>query len=76
MKDKEQVLEAIRKGMVDAADVSFPNLIDSMVLKMKREGILELLDHSFEDKRSDNSSIPYHLFLTLGITAKMKIKTS
>lgn len=76
MNDKDRVLEAIRKGTIDAADVSFPNLIDSMVLTMKREGVLELLGNSFEDKRKDNSTIPFDLFLTLAVTAKMKIKTS
>jgi len=75
-KDKEKVLEAIRKGTIDAADVSFPNLIDAIILKMKREGILELLEKAFSDKRSDNKNIPFHLIMTLAITAKMKIKTS
>ena len=73
-KDKERVLEAIRKGTIDAADVSFPNLIDAIILKMKQEGILELLEKAFSDKRSDNKNIPFHLILTLAITAKMKIK--
>jgi len=75
-KDTEKVLEAIRKGTIDAADVSFPNLIDAMILKMKQEGILELLEMAFSDKRSDNKNIPFHLILTLAIAAKMKIKTS
>jgi len=75
-KDKEKVLEAMRQGKIDAADVSYPNLIDAMILKMKQEGILELLEMAFSDKRSDNKNIPFHLILTLAITAKMKIKTS
>lgn len=75
-KDKERVLKAIRKGAIDAADLSFPNLIDAIILKMKQEGILELLENAFLDKRSDNKNIPFHLLLTLAITAKMKIKTS
>lgn len=75
-KDKEKVLEAIRRGKIDAADLSYPNLIDSMILKMKQEGILELLEIAFSDKRSGNKNIPFHLILTLAITAKMKIKTS
>jgi len=75
-KDKEKVLESIRKGRIHAADVSFPNLIDAIILKMKQEGILELLEMAFLDKRSENMNIPFHLILTLFITAKMKIKTS
>lgn len=34
-KDKERVLENIKNGNIDAADVSFPNLIDTIILKMK-----------------------------------------
>ncbi len=75
-KNKEKVLEAIRKGTIDAADVSFPNLIDEMVLKMKQVGILESLEKAFADKRSNNKNIPFHLILTLAIAAKMKVKTS
>jgi hypothetical protein len=62
--------------LLDAADLSFPNLIDEMILKMKNEGILELLENVFPDKRSKNKNIPFHLILALTITAKMKIKTS
>jgi hypothetical protein len=47
-----------------------------MILKMKNEGILELLENVFPDKRSKNKNIPFHLILALTITAKMKIKTS
>lgn len=75
-KDKEKVLKAISEGRIDAADISFPNIIDAMILKMKTEGILEQLGMAFSDKRSDNKNIPFHLILTLAITAKMKIKTS
>lgn len=75
-KDKERVLEAIRKGTIDAADVSYPNLIDAMILKMNQEGILELLEMAFLDKRSDNMNIPFHLILTLAITAIFRNKYS
>ena len=74
--DKNRVLEEIKKGTIDAADVSFPNLIDEIILKMKNLGVLDLLKNSFTDKRASNSNIPLHLLLTLAITAKMKLKTS
>lgn len=74
--DTKRVLDAIGQGTIDAADVSYPNLIDAIILKMKTEGILELLGQAFSDKRSDNASIPWHLILTLAVTAKMKIKCS
>jgi hypothetical protein len=70
------VLEAISKGEIDAADLSYPNLIDAMVLKMKQEGVLELLEKSLVDKRRENRNIPFSVILTLSITAKMKIKSS
>ena len=75
-KDKTRVLEAIKAGKIDAADVSFPNLIDAIILEMKESGNLKLLESSFEDKRRDNQTIQFYLILTLAITAKMKIKTS
>jgi hypothetical protein len=75
-KDKEIVLEDIKNGTIDAADVSFPNLIDTIILKMKKLNLLEPLEKAFSDKRATNKNIPFHLFITLFVTAKMKIKTS
>ena len=43
-KDKEKVFEAIRTGKIDAAEMSFPNLIDDILLVMKK-GDLQLLSH-------------------------------
>ena len=37
-KDKEKVYEAICTGKIDAAEMSFPNLIDDILLTMKRQG--------------------------------------
>ena len=37
-KDKEKVYQAIRSGNIDAADMAFPNLIDDIVLTMKKHG--------------------------------------
>ena len=39
-KDKEKVYEAIRTGKIDAAEMSFPNLIDDILLTMKGRGSL------------------------------------
>lgn len=73
---KEKVLEAIRNGVIDAADISFPNLIDTIVLKMKKIGLINKLSESFKDKRKSNKQIPFDILLALTITAKMKLKTS
>jgi hypothetical protein len=75
-KDKEKVLEAIKAGAIDAADVSFPNLIDTIVLKMKNVGLISKLSESFKDKRKNNKNIPFDVLIALAITAKMKLKTS
>lgn len=75
-KDKERVLAAIRSGHIDAADMSFPNLIDSMILAMKHHGFLETLTDFLEDRRRDNSHIPFGILMILAVAAKMKLKTS
>jgi hypothetical protein len=74
--DKEKVLEAIKAGSIDAADVSFPNLIDTIILKMKNIGLISKLSESFKDKRKKNKHIPFEILIALAITAKMKLKTS
>ena len=60
-KDKEKVYQAICSGKIDAADMAFPNLIDDIILSMKRHGLLELLSHAIEDKRRDNHHIPFDI---------------
>lgn len=74
--DKNKVLSAIKEGKIDAADVSFPNFIDAIILKMKNIGIIGKLAKSFEDKRKQNKHMPLDILITLAITAKMKLKTS
>ena len=58
-KDKEKVYEAIRTGKIDAAEMSFPNLIDDIFLTMKKRGLTDLLSQALPDKRMDNSHIPF-----------------
>lgn len=45
-KNKEKVYEAIRTGKIDAAEMSFPNLIDDIILTMKRRGLTDSLAQS------------------------------
>lgn len=75
-KDNEKVLTSINEGNIDVADISFPNLIDTIILKMKNLGLLTKLTKAFKEKRGANSSIPLDIILSLAITAKMKLKTS
>lgn len=60
--DKEKVYQAIRSGHIDAADMSFPNLIDSIILTMKDHGLLAPLSDALPDKRKDNHHIPRIFF--------------
>ncbi|EOS21308.1 hypothetical protein C804_06038 [Lachnospiraceae bacterium A4] len=75
-KDKEKVYQAIRSGNIDAVDMAFPNLIDDIVLTMKKRGLLDILSKALPDKRRDNRHIPLDILLALTVTAKPKIKTS
>ena len=75
-KDKEKVYEAIRAGKIDAAEMSFPNLIDDIILFMKKQGLTDLLAQALTDKRRDNSHIPFDILLCLAVAAKLKCKTS
>jgi hypothetical protein len=74
--DKNKVLEALKAGKIDLADLSFPNFIDTIILKMKNIGLISKLSESFKDKRKQNKHIPFDILIALAITAKMKLKTS
>ena len=75
-KDKEKVYAAIRSGKIDAAEMSFPNLIDDLILTMKKRGLTDLLTQTLPDKRKDNRHIPFDILLCLAVAAKLKCKTS
>lgn len=75
-KDKEKVYEAIRTGKIDAAEMSFPNLIDDITLMMKSRGITDSLAQAMPDKRRNNSHIPFGILLCLAVAAQPKRKTS
>jgi hypothetical protein len=73
---KEKVLKLIKQGRIDAADISQPNFIDGIILKMKKLGVVDKLCHVIEDKRKPNAIIPLGFIWVLAIAAKMKIHTS
>ena len=75
-KDKEKVFEAIHTGQIDAAEMSFPNLIDDIILTMKQRGLTDLLAQALPDKRRDNKHIPLGILLCLAVAAKLKCRTS
>lgn len=74
--EKEKVYDAIHNGKIDAAEMSFPNLIDDIILTMKRQGLTDLLSNALPDKRRNNLHIPLDILLCLAVTAKLKLKTS
>jgi hypothetical protein len=73
---KEKVLAAIQQGRIDAADISQPNFIDGILLKMKELGVVDELCRIIADRRQANASIPLEFIWILSIAAKMKIHTS
>ena len=73
---KEQVLMSIKQGRIDAAEISQPNFIDGIILKMQEMGVADALRHIVEEKRKDNAVIPLKLIWILAIAAKMKIHMS
>lgn len=75
-KDKERIYEMIRTGKIDATELSFHNLIDDIILTMKKRGLTDILSLALPDKRRDNHHIPFDILLCLSITAKFKCKTS
>ncbi len=74
--EKEDVLERIRAGKIDAAALSRSSLVDDIILAMKRHGIISCLESAFPDKRADNTAVPFDLLFSLAIAAKMRVHTS
>lgn len=73
--DQEIVTESIRAGRIDAVMASEGNLVDEVLLAMHEKGVLEGIGKCIVDKRV-RRAIPFHLVMTLGIGAKMKVATS
>ena len=73
---KEQVLSAIKNGRIEACDVSQPNFIDGIILKMEELGVINGLIHIIDDRRTTNTVIPLEIIWILAITSKMKVHTS
>lgn len=74
--DKESVIAQVRQGKLDAASLSTSNLVDDIILSMHQHGVLDCISEHIEDKRADNTTIPFNLVWALAIAAKMKVKTS
>jgi hypothetical protein len=75
-KSKANILDSIQKGEIDAVDISNPNFIDEIILKMHENGVIDELEELVKDKRHQNTTVPLKLIWTLAIAAKMKIHTS
>ncbi len=74
--DKNRVLKQVNNKVLDGIVASNSNLIDDIILFMKKEGILECLNNGFPDKRNENSFIPLNFIMALAIAAKMKSRMS
>ena len=75
-RSKEKILKSIKQGRIDAAEISQPNFIDGIILKMRSLGVISELRHIIEDKRKSNAIIPLEFIWVLAIAAKMKVHTS
>lgn len=75
-KNRKKVIEGIKKGRIDAADIGTPNFIDAMLLAMHRAGVTKHIEQIVEDRRSANRSIPFVMLWILSIAAKMKQRMS
>ena len=74
--NKESVLAKVRAGKLDSAALSISSLVDEIILSMHTSGILKFLSTNIQDKRADNTVIPYDLVWASAIAAKMKVRTS
>ena len=74
--NREEILKNIEVGNIDSAGVSFPNFIDTILIKIKDMGLIDKISNSFEDKRKGNLKLPLSILIALAIAAKMKLKTA
>jgi len=75
-KDKKYVKKNLKLGNLDDLVMSNPNLTDSIILTMFKNGYLSGLEDSFLDERRDNSSIPLETFLILGVAGKLNLQNA
>ncbi|MDR1473030.1 MAG: hypothetical protein LBI41_00480, partial [Lactobacillales bacterium] len=57
-KSKANILSSIQKGEIDAIDISNPNFIDEIILKMHENGVIDELEGLIKDKRHQNTTVP------------------
>lgn len=74
--NQDNVLNQIKNGKLDAVALSTSNLIDDIILKMNDINVFECLKNNIQDKRAQNTTIPYELIWASAVAAKMKVQTS
>jgi hypothetical protein len=72
--DQQVVKETIIAGAIDAAIATEANLVDEILLTMKRNGVIDGLSKHIKDHR-ERRAIPFEMVLTLAFAAKMKLGT-
>ncbi len=75
-KDKKYIKKHLKQGKLDDLVISNPNLTDSIILTMFKNGYLSGLEDSFLDDRRDNRSIPLETFLILGVAGKLNLQNA
>jgi hypothetical protein len=69
------VLESLKAGKLDMADVSESHIVDEIIRVMHRTGISQGMAQSMPDVR-ERRAIPFEMTMLLGIAAKMKVHMS
>ena len=74
--DKRKIKELVNKKGLNNIVISNGNLIDDIILAMYRDDIIDCLEQGFNDKRKQNSFVPFKLIIALSVAAKMRTHTS
>jgi len=74
--NKISFIEQVRNGKLDAIQLSTTNLVDSIILSMHKNGILNCVTASIQDARKQNKTVPYNIIWASSIAAKMRVHTS
>ncbi|MEF9893164.1 MAG: transposase [Anaerorhabdus sp.] len=74
--NKNIMLNKIKNKLLDNILMCNVNLIDEILLSMSKEGFIDHLGNSIEDKRQYNSIVPLSLIILFSVASKMKNKPS
>lgn len=74
--DKQNILQKLYAGEIDAMSLSTSSLVDDIILSIHNHGLVNCLKDAIPEKRADNTTVPLHTIFLLAIAAKMRTNTS